>query len=149
MRATIGAATLRRVASGCNIDDVRLKLFGAFLLVVLPLVAIAGSSDAQTRPDSGVRGLALYGPTCPVQRPGQTCTRPYAAWITIRREPRGNVVARVHAGTDGRFTVRLRAGDYLLVPRNGKPFPRARSASVTVRRHRFTSVTIRFESGIR
>jgi hypothetical protein len=126
-----------------------MKLLGAFLLVVLALVTIDGSSDAQTRPDSGVHGLALYGPTCPVQRPGQTCTRPYAAWITIRREPKGNVVARVHAGTDGRFTARLRAGDYLLVPRNGKPFPRARSQSVTVHRHRFTSVTIRFESGIR
>ena len=127
----------------------RLKLLGAFLIVVLAVAAVDATSEAQSRPDSGVRGHVLYGPTCPVQRPGQTCVRPYAAWITIRREPKGTVVARVHAGADGRFSIRLRAGDYLLVPGNGKPFPRAKSQSVSVRRHRFTTVTIRFESGIR
>jgi len=140
---------LRQVASGCNIDRVRSKLIRALLIVGLPLIAIDATSEAQSRPDSGVRGQALYGPTCPVQRPGHTCVRPYAAWITIRREPTGNVVARVHAGADGRFTARLRAGHYLLVPRNGNPFPRAQSQSVSVHRHRFTSVTIHFDSGIR
>jgi hypothetical protein len=93
--------------------------------------------------------MVLYGPTCPVVRPGGTCVRPYSAWITIRREPTGTVAARVHSGTDGRFTVRLRAGHYLLAPRNGKPFPRSLTQKVVVRRHRFTAVTIHFESGIR
>jgi hypothetical protein len=55
----------------------------------------------------------------------------------------------VHAGSDGRFTARLRPGHYLLVPRNGKPFPRAQTQKVVVQRHRFTAVTIHFESGIR
>jgi hypothetical protein len=75
--------------------------------------------------------------------------KPYAAFITIRREPKGTVAARVHADADGRFTARLRAGHYLLVPRNGKPFPRAQSQAVTVHHHRFTTITIHFESGIR
>ena len=149
MPTPIRIATLRQVASGCNIDHVRLKLLVALLIVVGPVLAIDATSDAQSRPDSGVRGVALYGPTCPAQRPGHTCVRPYAAWITIRREPKGTVAARVHAGSDGRFTARLRAGQYLLVPRNGKPFPRAKSQSVSVRPHRFTTVTIRFDSGIR
>jgi hypothetical protein len=142
-------ARLRQAASGCNIDHVRLKLLGAFLIVVLPVVAVDATSEAQSRPDSGVRGLVLYGPTCPVQRPGHICVKPYAAWITIRREPKGTVAARVHAGSDGRFTARLRAGHYLLVPRNGNPFPRAQSQAVSVHRHRFATVTIHFESGIR
>jgi hypothetical protein len=55
----------------------------------------------------------------------------------------------VHANSDGRFTARLRAGHYLLVPRNGKPFPRAQSQNVVVHRSRFTAVTVHFDSGIR
>jgi hypothetical protein len=142
-------ATLRKVVSGCNIDHVPSKLIGTFLIVVLPLVTIDATSAAQSRPDSGIRGLVLYGPTCPVQRPGHTCVKPYAAWITIRREPKGTVATRVHAGSDGRFTTHLRPGHYLLVPRNGKPFPRAQSQTVSVHRHRFTTVTIRYDTGIR
>jgi hypothetical protein len=98
---------------------------------------------------SSAVGLVLYEPTCPVERPGHPCTRPYAAWITIRREPKGTFVTHVHAGSDGRFTARLRAGHYVLVPRNGKPFPRAQSQHASVHRHRFTDVTIHFDSGIR
>jgi hypothetical protein len=137
------------IAFQCNIACVRLKLLSGFAIVALAVVAISATGQAQSRPDSGIRGLVLYGPTCPVQRPGHDCVRPYAAWITIRREPKGTVAARVHAGSDGRFTARLRAGHYLLVPRNGKPFPRARSQAVSVHRHSFTTVTIHFDSGIR
>jgi len=107
----------------------------------------AGASPA--RPDSGIRGLVLYGPTCPVQRPGLTCERPYRAWITIKREPSGTVATRVRSHANGRFSARLVAGRYLLEPGNGKPYPRAQSRTVTVSRHRFSTVTIRFDSGIR
>lgn len=91
----------------------------------------------------------MYGPTCPVERPGHVCERPYQASFTIRRKSTNKVAARVHCRADGTFTVRLRAGRYLLVPQNGKPFPRAQSQTVTVRRHHFTTVVVRFDSGIR
>lgn len=91
----------------------------------------------------------LYGPTCPVQRPGHPCLRPYRAWITIKRVPSQTVATRVRSAANGHFSARLAAGRYLLQPRNGKPFPRAAPQTVTVSRHRFTTVTIRFDSGIR
>jgi hypothetical protein len=91
----------------------------------------------------------MYGPTCPVIRPGRDCERPYQALITIKRVPAGTVSARVRSGADGRFSARLAAGRYLLIPRNGKPYPRAPSQTVTVHRHKFTSVTISYDSGIR
>jgi hypothetical protein len=112
-------------------------------------LAIATAGGASRRPDAGIRGRVLYGPTCPVQRPGKTCVRPYEAAITIRREPAGTVVAHIRSTVDGRFTVRLRPGSYLLAPRNGKPYPRAQSQTVSVQRHHFTAVTIRYDSGIR
>jgi hypothetical protein len=112
-------------------------------------LGVGAAAGAQQRPDSGIRGVVLYGPTCPVQRPGHTCVRTFRASITIRREPAGTVVARPRSAADGRFTARLAAGRYLLQPHNGKPYPRAQSQLISVRRHHFTAVTIRFDSGIR
>lgn len=127
-----------------------MRVIGLTGCVAIVVAACAlGTASGAPRAGSGVRGLVLYGPTCPVERPGRSCVRPYQASITIKREPAGTVVARVHSGTNGRFSVRLRAGRYLLVPRNGEPFPRASSRTVSVHPHRFTAVTISFESGIR
>jgi hypothetical protein len=99
--------------------------------------------------DSGVRGRVLYGPTCPVQRAGESCTRPYEATIVIRNAAENRPLARVRSSAEGYFSVRLRPGRYLLVPVNGHPYPRSASQTLTIRAHRFTSVTIRYDSGIR
>jgi hypothetical protein len=115
-------------------------------------IAASGSTTAKRhvrRPDSGVRGDVLYGPTCPVQRPGQNCTRPYQATIRVLREPGGRLVASPRSDQAGHFSVRLAAGQYRLDPVSGHPFPRARPQQVTVRAHRFTHVVINFDSGIR
>jgi hypothetical protein len=115
----------------------------------LVLLAIGPASGVSQPVDSGIRGRVLLSPTCPVQRPGQSCTRPYRAWMTIRREPSGAVALRVRSSPAGRFTARVPAGRYLLQPRNARPFPRARPQTVTVERHRFTEVTVSFDTGIR
>jgi hypothetical protein len=128
---------------------VRVIQLTACAIVAAAALAIGTASGSAPKPDSGIRGLVLYGPTCPVQRPGQSCVRPFRAWITIRREPDRTVVDRVLSAADGRFSARLRAGRYLLQPRNGKPFPRAQWQTVSVHRGHFTAVTIRFDSGIR
>jgi hypothetical protein len=115
----------------------------------LAALAIGTASGAQRRPDSGIRARVLYGPTCPVERPGQSCERPYQASFTIRRAATHTVVAEARSAPDGRLTVRLRAGLYVLQPHNGKPYPRAPTQTVSVRRHQFADVVIRFDSGIR
>jgi hypothetical protein len=128
---------------------VRLAALIGCTLAVIAGLSLATAGASAPRPDSGIHGLVLYGPTCPVQRPGHTCVRPLRAWITITHEPAGTVAARVRSAANGRFTARLVAGRYLLTPQNGKPFPRARSRIVTVSRHHFSAVTVRFDSGIR
>jgi hypothetical protein len=91
----------------------------------------------------------LYGPTCPVQRAGQSCTRPYQATIAILREPMNKVVVTVRSAGDGRLSVRLAPGRYRIEPHDGQPFPSSRAQTVTVYAHRFTDVTITYDSGIR
>lgn len=108
--------------------------------------AIAGRS---THLDSGIRGQVVYGPTCPVQRPGHACVRPYQATISILSRPTARLIARAHSSLDGRFSIALAPGRYVLVPRAGRPYPRSSPQAITVRPHRYTSVIINYESGIR
>lgn len=117
---------------------------------VLGAEACPAAARSAARPaDSGVRGTVTYGPTCPVERVGQSCTRPYEATIRIRRAAGGPLVATARSDRQGRFRARLAPGRYRLEPVNGRPYPRAAPQTVTVSVHRFTSVSIRFDSGIR
>lgn len=110
---------------------------------------IGAATGATARPDSGIRGVVLYGPTCPVQRPGQTCERPDQATLVFRRASSRTVVARISTGTDGRFTVHLRAGRYLVKASARLGRQRSQSLVVSVTAHHFTDLTIHFDSGIR
>lgn len=124
------------------------RLVPALVATLLVSVAVAVGL-ASARVSSGVRGRVLYGPTCPVERPGESCTRPYQAWVSVRREPRGSLAARVRSSRDGYFTVRLAPGRYLVVAQGGRPFPRPIPQTVTVRPGRYTHVTLTVDSGIR
>ena len=117
--------------------------------VAAALLSIGTATGASRTRDSGIRGNVVYGPTCPVVRPGRSCERPYAASITVRRAHTRALVMRVRSGADGRFTAFLAPGRYLLVPQNGHPFPRAASQTVSVHRASFTLATIHYDSGIR
>lgn len=111
--------------------------------------ATAPLGSPSSQPDSGISGHVLLGPTCPVQRGGRTCTRPYRASITIRSEATGRLVARAKSSTNGRFSVPLSSGTYVLLPRPGRPYPRSSPQTSTVNPHRYTSVVVTYDSGIR
>ena len=129
------------------------------LAVMSIFVLTSGSSGrglAQKRaashgpqPDSGINGKVMIGPTCPVERPGRVCERPYQTAITIRREPKGTLVARVQSSATGQFRIALAPGTYLLIPQKGRPYPRSSPRLATVHSHRYTTVLISYDSGIR
>ena len=121
----------------------------ARIALVACLVAGAFVMNAEGRLSSGIRGNVLYGPTCPVEQVGQSCVKPYDATLRIRRKSTRKIVATVRSGDDGRFTVRLRPGRYVVEPVSGDPYPHAPSQEVLVNAHRFAHVTIMFDSGIR
>jgi hypothetical protein len=116
---------------------------------VIAALAAVGPASARTGPDSGIRGNVTYGPTCPVERPGEVCERPYDARLRIRARSTKKIVATVRSGDDGRFKVRLRPGRYVVEPASRSRYPVADPVNATVHAHRFTRVTISFDSGIR
>ncbi len=125
---------------------------GIALVVGIAAAFDAGAAGgARTRPpNSGIRGIVLYGPTCPVERPGNTCERPYVANLSFQRAALRGATAHARSGTDGRFSVRLAAGRWLVKVNAGASlYPRASSRVVSVTARHFTNVTIQVDSGIR
>ena len=101
--------------------------------------------------DSGIELRVTLGPTCPVQRPGMQCERPYPASIAIYSE-NGHLLKIAHTAGDGRLRVRLRPGTYELMPRPAdfeRPYPRAKPVSATVSPGSYSIVRIQYDTGIR
>jgi hypothetical protein len=118
--------------------------------LVAVAISVSGVAAAGTRQlDSGIVGEVKIAPTCPVERPGRVCERAYQATITIRRQPTDALVARVQSSATGHFKIALAPGRYLLIPQNSRPYPRSSPQTATVHSHRYTSVRITYDSGIR
>ena len=127
-----------------------MRLF-AIVAVLAALIITAGAQAAKHKVDSGIRGEATAGPTCPVERypPDPQCRdRPYQATVRVRRKRTGEAVKDFTARKDGAFTVRLRPGAYRLEPAN-TGFPRGTPRDVTVHAHKFDHVHLEYDTGIR
>ncbi len=138
----------------CNYDQV-MKLSCRLTCVIalaVPTLAACGSSSpvtARAAPSSGITGSALVGPTCPVERVGHRCERGYQTTIAVYTSARPHhLVTRFHTTADGRFLVRLAPGRYRLAGAHAG-VPRLTPVLVAVRTHRFTTITIAFDTGIR
>ena len=75
-----------------------------------PLLSFGGAAATQV---SGLRGLVLQGPTAPVCRSDDSCEEP-ARGVVLQFRRGGKVVAEVKTTRAGRYSVRLRAGSYVV-----------------------------------
>jgi hypothetical protein len=122
-------------------------------------IAVVGCSEigipvVTEAPPSGIRGLVTLSPTCPVQAsPGanepEPCVTPYAATLVVL-DGEGAVVTRITSGGDGRFSVNVPPGDYVLAPETGTDsYPIAQPQSVVVVPGQYVEVEINYDTGIR
>jgi hypothetical protein len=128
------------------------------LLLTLAFVAIACGPEQQggtetpspTMLDSGIRGIVLLGPVCPVESAEPSpCLTPYAANLVIT-DSDGNVITRVSSGSDGHFEVLLPPGDYVIQPDNGPDGnPSSIPQPVTVGPDEFEEVEVDYDTGLR
>jgi hypothetical protein len=122
-----------------------------FIAVVFAGLIACGGGAAAPATDSGIDGVVLIGPTCPVEQVGQDCEdKPYAGSIKIIDASSGEVVATAHSDADGKFRVALAPGSYRLEPAAASGgLPYGKPIDVVVRPHTYEVVTVSFDSGIR
>lgn len=126
------------------------------LLVSFALVALASTacgneaSDLPAAGGSGVRGVVMYGPTCPVAIAGSPC--PDRLWSGVVRavDLNGDAVGETTTRDRGTFQLELPEGTYdvLAVVEGGGP-PTGEPARVTVAGEGYARVTLQVDSGIR
>ena len=102
---------------------------------------------------SGIEGDVLLGPMCPVVREETPCPdEPLQAIIVIWDAERSKSLGRLVPDDQGHFRVPVSPGDYLLEPEKpdpNNPFPAASPLDVTVMPDTWTTITIRYDTGIR
>ena len=126
------------------------------LIVSLALLVAAGCDIGNVTTDasvhSGVHGVTRVGPMCPVQFVQQPCPdKPLSATVTAVRRGSSVVVASTKSDRNGRFTLRLKPGTYIVVAHASTLMPGHQDVrrGVTVTRDSFTAVVLEFDSGIR
>jgi len=126
------------------------RLIALVLLAGLVAGACAGQVAGAGATDSGIRGRAVAGPTCPVERADSPCPdRPLVATIVVT-DPSGKQVKQARSGADGRFEITLEPGTYRVEGDSSTSMQRSTPPiTVTVHRWQFTTVTIQFDTGIR
>jgi hypothetical protein len=93
----------------------------ALVIVLAGLMACStrGSGSPLPNDESGIRGVVVAGPTCPVvtDPPDPDCAdRAVAGAVLLVLDADGDEAARVTSAADGTFSVALPPGGYRIVP---------------------------------
>jgi hypothetical protein len=124
-------------------------MFRRAAVSLFALLLLAGCHHAAA-PGTGIRGDVKLGPTCPVENVASPCPdRPFQG--EVRATASDGSTTTVSTDAQGRFTMNLRAGTYVVVAvtSNGNGIPRPVPQSVQVRDGSYTRVTLLVDTGIR
>jgi hypothetical protein len=128
-----------------------LMAYGALFVLILTGCGQATTSSA-VQPDSGIRGRTTVDGGCGALSRDQPCPeKALSAKLTVSKAGSAKVVATVTSDEAGRYVLPLAPGDYVVTgaSSDGSPLPFAKPIEVTVTQHAFTSMIVRFDSGIR
>jgi hypothetical protein len=122
----------------------------AYVGLVAAFTLAACGGDVSGDGTSGIRGLALVGPQCPVVTAESPCPdEPFHGTIQVL-DASGAVVADGRTGDDGSFEIALEPGTYVVTAEleAGSP-PFVKPVDVTVEAGTFAEVNVTIDTGIR
>ncbi len=144
----------RRIKSGRGPVGRLIGMAAIVLAVAAACNMPFGPSSTQSGPpevSTGVRGLVLAGPTCPVERPDQSaCVRPVEGATIVALDSGGHEAGRAVSDSTGAYFLRLPPGTYRIVPGavEGLMGP-APEVTVTLDEGQPTQLDLRYDTGIR
>lgn len=124
----------------------------ATILTALVLLLVACRPQAPpSNADSGVRGVVVSGPQCPVVTKENPCPDlPVPGIVVSVSAPDGSVATQTRTDTEGRFAVAVAPGEYVLQPvvESGGAAS-STPLQVSVSDGEFVAVTLQVDTGIR
>jgi Carboxypeptidase regulatory-like domain len=124
------------------------RRLAALAALALMLASCSGSGGAE--PGTGVKGIVLLGPSCPVENPASPCPdTPFLG--DVQATATDGTIRSTTTDDRGRFTLDLAPGTYRLVAltASGGGPPTAEPETVEVLAGSFTEVTLQVDTGIR
>jgi hypothetical protein len=122
------------------------------LAALVAMMASCGGTDAPSSSgNSGIEGRVMIGPLCAAEQQGSPCpAEPYEAELQIVRAGTNDVVSDVRSDSDGRFSVSVPPGRYIIRSAEGETsIPSLKPVAVTVPADDFAQAQVVFDSGIR
>lgn len=104
--------------------------------------------------ESGISGMVLLGPTCPVIRdpPDEDCAdKPYATTLAVTTSDQARVIKEFRSEETGKFSVQVAPGEYAIrsaAASNILPFCSS-SGTIKVNAGAYTETTVNCDTGIR
>jgi hypothetical protein len=103
--------------------------------------------------DSGIQGKITIGPTCPgplrQDQIDQCADKPYQTTINVETADGAKIITKFTSAADGTFKVALAPGTYLLTSASSVRIPSFGGEKVTVAAHKYSAITLMFDSGLR
>jgi hypothetical protein len=117
--------------------------------IVVMLIVTAGCGHGEPQTSSGIRGVVMLGPQCPVENVNSPCPdRPFSG--DVRATAVDGSTTTATTDPQGHFTMDLVPGTYTVaaVTTDGGP-PTAVPMTVLVRTDTYARVTLEVDTGIR
>jgi hypothetical protein len=111
-------------------------------------------SNFEGESSSGIQGIAMLGPTCPVMKnpPDPQCAdKPFETSLVVTTADGVKILKTFSTAKNGAFSVALPAGEYAVRSASSAPlYPRcASSDTIVVKSGAYTSINISCDTGIR
>ena len=106
-------------------------------------------SSAPPAVDSGITGVTVAGPQCPVQVAGQPCPPKLVSAHVVVEDAAGRQLTAFMSDAQGRYRVALPPGEYVLVSGNDPGGPLLKPVQVTVVAGRYMDLQLMLDTGIR
>jgi Carboxypeptidase regulatory-like domain len=128
----------------------RLVAVALVVMAATTIGACSSSSPGTGEGSSGIRGVVLAGPQCPVETPESPCPPKPLPSVRVEVRSGGDVVADVMTDDRGEFSVFVDPGTYDVQAAPGQQgFMGSKPVRVVVASGTFTRIDVPVDTGIR
>ena len=124
----------------------------AAVLGIIIAIPLQGAITKQSSHSSGIKGAITLTGNCPgpQRKDNNTCgPRPYEGAFAVKRSSDQVVVAAGKTNHEGQFKIDVVPGKYVITQAGEARYPMIHSDEIVVEKHKFTTVKVTADLGMR